>query len=156
MLDQASLDDEAGRIAALHRANILDTAPEESFEKITSLIRTVLGVPIAVVSLVDTDRQWFKSAQGCDSRETPRSISFCTHTIQQRAPFIIEDAWADPRFAGSPLVTGEPRVRAYAGVPLRSAEGYNLGALCAIDTAPRSFKKSRDQPTEPLRGARDR
>jgi len=133
------LDDDDGRVAALRRLDVLDTAVEEPFEKIVTLVRTVLAVPVATVTLVDRDRQWFKARRGMEQSETPRAVSFCTHTIQQRDPLIIENALADPRFADSPLVVGPPYVRSYAGIPLRTPEGYNVGALCAMDTRPRRF-----------------
>jgi diguanylate cyclase (GGDEF)-like protein len=133
------LHDDEGRISALRRLNILDTAIEEPFEKIVTLVRTVLAVPISTVTLVDRDRQWFKARRGVTASETPRAISFCTHTIRQREPLIVEDAASDPRFAGSPLVMGPPNIRSYAGVPLRTPEGYNVGSLCAMDTRPRRF-----------------
>ena len=95
-----------------------------------------LGTPIAVVSLVDRDRQWFKSRQGTDTVETPRNISFCTHTIQKDEPLVVPNALDDPRFRDSPLVTCENGVRLYIGMPLRTPDGYNIGALCAIDTKP--------------------
>lgn len=138
MDDTMLLDDEA-RVAALRRLDVLDTAVEAPFEKIVTLVRTVLAVPMATVTLVDRDRQWFKAKRGVDQSETPRAVSFCTHTIQQRNPLIIENALDDIRFAASPLVIGPPYVRSYAGVPLRTPEGYNVGALCAMDTRPRMF-----------------
>ncbi len=138
MVDARLYDDDA-RIAALHRLNVLDTAAEKPFEKIVTLVRTVLAVPIATVSLVDRDRQWFKAQRGLDHQETPRAISFCTHTIQQREPLIVEDAHLDPRFAASPMVVGPPHIRSYAGIPLRTPEGYNVGSLCAMDTRARRF-----------------
>jgi diguanylate cyclase (GGDEF)-like protein len=138
VLDQ-NLTDENGRIAALERYDVLDTPPEKPFDKITSLVQSVMGVPICAVSLVDRERQWFKSIQGLDATETSRSISFCTHTITTREPLIIADALQDPRFSANPLVTGEPHIRSYAGVPLQTPDGYNIGALCAIDTVPREF-----------------
>lgn len=138
MGDILLVDDEA-RVAALRRLDVLDTAVEEPFEKIVTLVRTVLAVPMATVSLVDRDRQWFKARRGIVAQETQRSGSFCTHTIQQREPLIVEDARLDPRFANSPLVVGAPYVRSYLGVPLRTAEGYNVGSLCAMDHRPRSF-----------------
>lgn len=137
--DDARLHDDDARIAALHRLDVLDTAVEEPFEKIVTLVRTVLGVPMATVTLVDRDRQWFKARRGLDQSETRRSISFCTHTIQQRQPLIVEDAQLDPRFATSPLVVGPPHIRSYAGIPLRTPEGYNVGALCAMDRSVRRF-----------------
>ena len=138
-MDDLQLRDENARIAALRRLDVLDTAVEEPFEKIVTLVRTVLAVPIATVTLVDRDRQWFKAKRGLDRSETPRTISFCTHTIQQREPLIVEDAHLDPRFATSPLVVGTPNIRSYAGVPLRTPEGYNIGSLCAMDTRARRF-----------------
>lgn len=131
-------DDEA-RLAALQRLAILDTPVEQPFEKIVTLVRTVLAVPIATVTLVDRDRQWFKAKRGLEAAETPRSMSFCTHTIREREPLVVEDAEADPRFAGSPLVVGPPFIRSYAGVPLRTPDGHNVGSLCAMDTRPRRF-----------------
>ncbi|WP_085810970.1 sensor domain-containing diguanylate cyclase [Sphingomonas sp. TZW2008] len=138
MLDSL-LRDEPARIAALHRLEVLDTAVEEPFEKIVTLVRTVLAVPMATVTLVDRDRQWFKAKRGLEVDQTPRSVSFCTHTIQQREPLIVEDTDLDPRFAGTPLVKGPPYIKSYAGVPLRTPEGYNIGSLCAMDTRPRRF-----------------
>lgn len=138
-MDDLLLRDDDARVAALRRLDVLDSAIEEPFEKIVTLVRTVLTVPIATVTLVDRDRQWFKARRGMEQTETPRDVSFCTHTIQQREPLIIEDALDDPRFAHSPLVAGPPYVRSYAGVPLRTPEGYNVGALCAMDTRPRRF-----------------
>lgn len=138
MADALLLDDDA-RVAALRRLNVLDTGVEEPFEKIVTLVRTVLAVPIATVTLVDRDRQWFKAKRGMDQSETPRAVSFCTHTIQQRDPLIIENVLDDPRWADSPLVVGPPYVRSYAGIPLRTPEGYNVGALCAMDSRPRRF-----------------
>lgn len=133
------LTDEGGRQAALNRYEVLDTPGEAAFDRITQLVKTVLNVPIATVTLVDADRQWFKSCVGMDITETAREISFCTHTIQQREPLHIPDAEADARFAESPLVTGKPFIRAYLGVPLSTPDGYNVGSLCAIDTAARAF-----------------
>lgn len=138
-MDDARLHDDSARIAALRRLDVLDTAIEEPFEKIVTLVRTVLGVPIATVTLVDRDRQWFKAQRGLEVAETSRAVSFCTHTIQQREPLIVEDAHLDPRFAGSPLVVGPPHLRSYAGIPLRTPEGYNIGSLCAMDTHIRRF-----------------
>lgn len=138
-MDDALLLDDDGRVAALRRLDVLDTAVEEPFEKIVTLVRTVLAVPMATVTLVDRDRQWFKARRGVDQSETPRAVSFCTHTIQQRDPLVIENVLDDPRFTDSPLVVGPPYVRSYAGVPLRTPDGYNIGALCAMDTRARRF-----------------
>ncbi len=133
---ECGTDREDQRLAALYEYNVLDTPPEESFDRITRLVRISLGVPTSVVSLVDRDRQWFKSRQGMDAAETPRNISFCTHTIQKDEPLIVTNALEDPRFANSPLVTCEGGVRKYVGVPLRTPGGFNIGALCAIDSKP--------------------
>lgn len=138
MLEAKLMDDEA-RLAALGRLEILETPPEELFENVVNLVRTVLAVPIATVSLVDRNRQWLKAQRGLNVNETSRSVSFCTHTIQQREPLIVEDAHLDERFATNPLVLGGPRIRSYAGVPLRTPDGYNVGSLCAMDTKPRRF-----------------
>ena len=115
--------DEAERLLALHSAHILDTPQEEQFDRITRLAVQVLKVPIAIVSLVDAERQWFKSKVGIDIAQTRRDISFCGHALLQAQPFVINDAHADPRFADNPLVTGPPFVRFYAGIPMLSVEG---------------------------------
>lgn len=138
-MTQCNIGGEAARLEALYRYDILDTEPEEAFERITRLVKSVLQMPMAVVSLVDRDRQWFKSRQGVQASETRRDISFCTHTIQDTQPLIVPDALADPRFAESPIVIGEPHIRFYAGVPLRTRDGYNLGALCSMDTKAREL-----------------
>ncbi len=133
------LDDETGRLSALRRYDALDTAPEAPFDMLTDLVRSVLGVPIAAVSLIDADRQWFRSIAGLNASETPRGVSFCAQTITQRRPMIIPDATLDPRFFTNPLVTGDPWIRSYLGIPLETPNGYNLGALCVIDMKPRVF-----------------
>ncbi|CCG40229.1 PAS domain S-box protein [Magnetospirillum molischianum] len=127
---------EAERIAALRRYRILDTDAEPAFDRIVKMVALLLDVPIALISLVDTDRQWFKAAQGLKVRETPRCIAFCDHAIRGQEIFVVPDAKADPRFADNPLVTGEPFLRFYAGVPLVTADGHALGTLCALDQAP--------------------
>lgn len=138
-MSDAQLYDEAGRQAALDRYAVLDTSPDTRFDRITALVRAVFDVPIAVVSLIDRERQWFKSCDGLDVRETARGISFCTHTIRQRTPLIVADALTDARFRDSSLVTGPPHIRSYAGMPLSTPDGYNVGSLCAIDRVPRNF-----------------
>jgi diguanylate cyclase (GGDEF)-like protein len=138
MLD-TKLHDEPARLSALHALEVLDTPPEAAYDRITGLVRAVLDVPMAAVSLVDSDRQWFKSCVGIESTETSREVSFCTHTIQARVPMCIPDAQLDPRFANNTLVTGPPFIRSYLGVPLSTPDGYNLGSLCAIDVRPRVF-----------------
>lgn len=136
----AKLQDEQGRLAALRRCEVLDTPREAPFERVTGLVRAVLNVPIATVSLIDKNRQWYKSCVGMDSADLPRELSFCTHTIQSREPLAIPDTLADPRFAHYPTVIGEPFIRSYLGVPFASPDGYNLGSLCALDTKPRTFE----------------
>ena len=135
----AKLHDEPGRLAALGRYEIMDTPREAPFERITGLVRAVLNVPISTLSLIDADRQWYKSCVGMESSDLPRELSFCTHTIRARDPLYVPDTLKDPRFAGYPTVIGEPYIRSYLGVPLASPDGFNLGALCALDVRPRDF-----------------
>jgi diguanylate cyclase (GGDEF)-like protein len=134
--------DETRRLRSLHNLRILDTDPEERFNRITRLARRLFGVPIALVSLVDRDRQWFKSSQGLQACETGREISFCGHAILQEATFVVEDAREDSRFADNPLVTGEPNIRFYAGHPVHGPDGQRVGTLCVIDQQPRTFAPS--------------
>lgn len=129
--------DEAQRLAALRALGILDTPAEERFDRITRVAQRLFDVPIALVSLVDAERQWFKSRQGLTASETGRDISFCGHAIAGTGVFVVPDARADVRFVDNPLVTGAPHIRFYAGVPLASADGHNLGTLCIIDRQPR-------------------
>lgn len=142
MYHDPALTDEPARLAALKRLAVLDSEPEEPFENVVALVRTVLDVPMAAVSLLDEERQWFKARSGLDATETPRDVSFCTHAIRQREPMIIPDATKDPRFAANPLVLGGPEIRSYAGIPLQTPDGYNIGSLCAIDTRARNFSPS--------------
>jgi diguanylate cyclase len=130
------------RLAELHSYGVLDTPEEEAFNDIGHLARTIANTPIGIVSLVDENRQWFKSCIGIGAKETPRAISFCGHTILQRQPLIIEDARNDPRFCDNPLVVGPPWIRFYAGFPLVSANGLSLGSLCALDLQPSSLDAS--------------
>jgi diguanylate cyclase (GGDEF)-like protein len=125
------------RLDALYRYDVLDTPPEESFDRITRLAKAVLETPIALVSLVDRERQWFKSRQGLEASQTPRDISFCAQAIQYDVPLIVSDASEDPRFRDNPLVVSEPKIRFYLGVPLRTPGGHNIGTLCVIDRRPR-------------------
>ncbi len=129
--------DEKARLDALRRYEILDSAPEAIFDHVTRALAASLDVPTALISLVDENRQWFKSACGLDATETPRGIAFCAHAIMEDRPLIVPDATQDARFAANPLVAGPPFIRFYAGVPLRTAEGFNLGTLCIIDYRPR-------------------
>jgi diguanylate cyclase (GGDEF)-like protein len=128
---------ERQRIATLRSLKILDTPPEERFDRVTRLARRVFNVPIALVSLVDEERQWFKSCQGLEVSETPRGISFCGHAIMRDDPLIVPDALEDERFQDNPMVTGTPNIRFYAGYPLNAPDGSKLGSLCIIDRKPR-------------------
>lgn len=130
---------ETARLASLHALNILDTAFEERFDRISRFASQLFDVPIALVSLIDQDRQWFKSAMGLDVRETPRTISFCGHTILARQIMITPDAHKDHRFADNPLVLGEPFIRFYAGCPIYAENRLILGTLCLIDRRPRQL-----------------
>ena len=133
------LSDEPARLAALRRYEVLDTPREDALDRITSLVRMILGVPISAISLIDEDRQWFKSIHGLETMQTTREESFCTHTIRTHDPMVVPAADQDDRFSGNVLVTGEPFIQSYAGAPLKTPDGYNIGALCAIDTTPRQF-----------------
>ena len=126
-------ENEAERLRALESYRVMDTPPESSFDDLTALVARILDVPIALVSLVDADRQWFKSRYGLDAPETPRDISFCGHVVTDQELLVVPDAFADHRFHDNPLVTGDPKVRFYAGVPLTTPDGHILGTLCAID-----------------------
>jgi phosphoribosyl 1,2-cyclic phosphodiesterase/DNA-binding response OmpR family regulator len=130
-------DDEPERLAALGRLDVLDTAPEARFDRHTEEIAAILDVPVALVSLVDADRQWFKSRRGIEIQETPRDMSLCAHAILGADVFQIEDTLADPRFADNPVVSGEPRLRFYAGMPLALDDGSRVGTLCVADYRPR-------------------
>ena len=131
--------DEASRLDALWRLEVLDTEAEERFDRLTRLAKAQFGVGIALVSLVDSARQWFKSRQGLDAKETPRDISFCGHAILADELFVVENAAQHPDFADNPLVTGGPNIRFYAGAPLHAPEGSRVGTLCVIDPRPRRF-----------------
>jgi GAF domain-containing protein len=141
MLAPGLPQNEAERIQVLHDLLILDTDPEERFDLITAYCQSRFMVEIALVSLVDTDRQWFKSACGLDARETPREISFCGHAILQDEVFIVKDALNDPRFADNPLVLGPPNIRFYAGAPLKLSSGHNIGTLCIIHPKAKSLEE---------------
>ena len=130
-------ENEEERLKSLRSTGILDTDSEERFDRLTRMAKRVFGVSIALVSLVDENRQWFKSKAGLDACETGRDISFCGHAILGNDIFVIEDALEDERFADNPLVTGEPKIRFYAGAPLRYLDGNKLGTLCIIDQEPR-------------------
>ena len=132
---------EDARLDTLISLSVLDTPAEERFDRLTRMASKTFNVPIALVSLVDDKRQWFKSKVGLDACETERKISFCGHAIFHDEVFIISDAKKDLRFADNPLVVNEPKIRFYAGVPLKSISGLNLGTFCIIDTKPRELNK---------------
>ncbi|MGC1481776.1 MAG: adenylate/guanylate cyclase domain-containing protein [Chthoniobacterales bacterium] len=130
---------EDARLRALKNLRILDTPPEDRFDQIVGLAARVFDVPISYISMVDMNRQWFKSKHGIDMVETPRDISFCGHAILQNDPLIVPDLTYDARFSASPLVTGIPHARFYAGMPVSVSDGVNVGTLCVLDTRPRSL-----------------
>lgn len=132
--------DEEQRLRDLLRHGVLDTPADPHLDRIVELASTVLDMPIALVSLVDRDRQWFLARHGLDATETPREMAFCAHAIVGDGVLMVPDARADERFATNPLVLEEPRIRFYAGAPLRSPEGHNLGTLCVIDQQPRRLE----------------
>ncbi|GAC1414170.1 MAG: hypothetical protein NVSMB57_09750 [Actinomycetota bacterium] len=130
---------EAARLASLESLRILDTPPEERFDRIPRIAQRMFNVPIALVSLVDRDRQWFKSHQGMDAAETPRDESFCAHAILEPNGLTVTDALLDARFSDNPYVCGPPGVRFYAGAVLRAPDGQPIGTLCIVDTVPRTM-----------------
>ncbi len=129
--------DEGKRLETLRSLKILDTSPEERFDRLTRLAKRLFGVPISLISLVDDERQWFKSSVGLGASETPRDISFCGHAILGDDAFLVPDAALDERFSDNPLVTGDPKIRFYAGCPLVVSNGSKIGTLCLIDRQPR-------------------
>ena len=136
---------EVQRIKVLWQYEILDTVPEEVFDDLTELAARICEAPIALITLVDEDRQWFKSKVGVTINETSRDISFCGHAITQSDLFIIPDATRDKRFAQNPLVTSDPKIRFYAGAPLITPDGHALGTLCVIDKVPRELSIDQKQ-----------
>ena len=134
-------ENEKQRLADLQSLDLLDTDEEEQFDRLTRMAQRVFSVPIALVSLVDEQRQWFKSCIGLDATETTRDISFCGHTILDDSVLVVEDTEQDPRFANNPLVVGEPGIRFYAGCPIKLPTNSKLGTLCILDTQPRTMSE---------------
>ncbi|MEI6620714.1 MAG: GAF domain-containing protein [Actinomycetes bacterium] len=134
-------DDEESRLAELRSLEVLDTAAEERFDELTRRAAHYFNVPIALISLVDTDRQWFKSAFGLAASQTPREVSFCGHAVAQDSTLVVHDAWSDDRFSDNPLVMDNPQVRFYAGRPIHGPTGQPLGTFCIIDHVPRELSE---------------
>ncbi len=148
--DATSATKEEERLAALQQYGVLDTEPEEGYEDITELAAFICGTPISLISLVDRDRQWFKSEIGLGVNETPRSQSFCTHTIGSQGTLVVPDAQLDQRFNSNPLVLGNPKIRFYAGAPIVEKGGHVLGTVCVIDTEPRALTEKQISALEAL------
>jgi anti-sigma regulatory factor (Ser/Thr protein kinase) len=144
--------DEQARLAALRRYHVLDTEPEAAFDDLTLLASHICGTPMALITLIDKDRQWFKSERGLGVRETERSVAFCTHAIKQPHQILeVPDTREDERFRENPFVTGQPHIRFYAGAPLVTPDGYALGTLCVVDVEPRRLTAEQMQALSALR-----
>lgn len=141
---------ETERMAKLREYAVLDSLPEETYERVTKLAASILGAPLAAVSLIDEDRQWIKSRLGFDAQEIPREVTFCAHAICQNDVFVVEDATRDERFYDNPFVTGEPGLRFYAGAPLQTSAGLNMGTICVLDTQARTITDAQKQTLEHL------
>jgi PAS domain S-box-containing protein len=150
MIPAQQTNDESRRLEALRRYDVLDTLPEQALDDLTALAAHICGAPMATISLVDADRQWFKARIGMPSAETPRDISFCGHTVQQRGLFVVPDAKLDERFEDNPMVTGDPNIRFYAGAPLVSSDDAALGALCVMDHVPRTLSQDQERALQVL------
>ena len=142
--------DEDARLEALRDLEILDTEPEAAFDDLALIASQICGTPASAISLIDRDRQWFKSTVGYDAKETPRDVAFCAHAILQQGLFIVSDAMEDPRFATNPLVRLDPKIRFYAGAPLRTADGHAVGTICVIDRTPRQLTEQQENALRAL------
>ena len=150
-MNSPALSTEAARLAALDRYAILDTDPEQSFDDLVILASYICKTPIALLSLLDDHRQWFKSTVGVQVRETPLEMSICAHAIKQEDLFIVPDTLQDARFRENPMVVGEPYIRFYAGAPLINEDGFALGTLCVLDRQPRELDPEQKQALKSLR-----
>ncbi|MBV9669728.1 MAG: ATP-binding protein [Acidobacteriales bacterium] len=143
--------DEQERLASLRKYKILDTDPEQSFDDLTHLAAFICGTPIALITLIDSERQWFKSRFGVEVQETPRSLAFCAHAIMSREIFVVEDARKDERFKDNPFVAAENGMRFYAGAPFCSGSGHALGTICVVDHKPRKLTQEQREALDALR-----
>jgi GAF domain-containing protein len=150
MATPASTSNDAARVAALEKYAILDSEPEQAFDDLAKLASYICKTPIALVSLVDGERQWFKSKLGLSASQTPREVAICSTAIQQKDVFVVPDALKDERFQNNPLVVSEPHIRFYAGAPLINEEGYALGTLCVVDLVPREFDEEQKEALKTL------
>jgi len=144
------VQNDAARVAALQKYAILDSEPEQAFDDLVLLASFICNTPIAMISLVDENRQWFKSKVGVSVSETPREIAFCNSAIRQPDVFVVPDTLSDERFRNNPLVLSEPKIRFYAGAPLINEEGYALGTICVVDRTPREFSSGQQAALKAL------